>query len=321
MKMFTMDDLYLTEKLLKVSNSIYNLFNILCDLDIKGKKDNDEYKKNLDYLKIALSVENDLYKNNHLNSDRCNEIIEFIIMSMLPRKMIDDFEALSLFKFDNSTTRRIINALNKKKIMVYDEIGKIFSENEYEDRYIEDLQDILFVNNLIRSYILEDLINAIIVFNEEELQKEENANYRDCLIRMKYFIAYIYKENGEDLLKREFNPYDRILDNTKMYAFATKLNSNDLADIKREFLSKLAIKQIYKILSTNIHEKILIRKSILRASFMLMNDEILFDINEFFTKLINVNDNIYNKDNIELIKMCFINTHNDKNKQITLKLS
>ena len=321
MKTFTTDDLYLTEELIKVSSSIAKLFDMLCDLEINGKKDTIEYQKTLDYLKIALSVEEDIYKNNNLNSERCNEIIDFIIMSMLTGKMINDFDAVSTSKFDNSAIRRIINILNKKNIMDYAGISKIITASEYEDRYVKDLQDIMFVNNLMRSYLLDDLVNAIMCFNDEEIKKEENDNYRDSLIKAKYFLSSIYKELDDSLLNQKFESCEKILDNTRIMAYITGLNNDNLIEIKREYLSKLAIKQIYMMLSTKNKDSLLIRKSILRACLMLMNDDILYDVNDFFTRIINASDNVYDENNVGLIKNCFINAHSDMNKQITLKLS
>lgn len=316
---FTVDDFNLIDELLVISRSISNLFNILCDLEINEREDSPEYKRNLDYLQIALSVEEDIYQNSSLDVEKCHEIIDFI-MPMLPMNEKGNLDCLPFLENDNRAVRRIINAL-KKKIMVDYDIDIAHGENNFEGMSDEYLKDIVQVSNIMYAYIFEDLINAIIIYNEEEIEKKENSDYRECLIKQKYFLSYIYKDCNEKSVDSSFAFDKRTPNITKFMAFAFNLSDDSLANIKKDNLSLLAGIQICEILNTKENAELLIRKSILRALFLLMDDDALCDIDDLFVQAIKDSGNVFNKENIKLIENCFINTHSDKDKQLTLKIS
>lgn len=65
MKKYELDkkDYNQIENLIRIGSSIETLYKKMCNLEIEEKKDTDEYKKILDYLKIALEVESKQYAN------------------------------------------------------------------------------------------------------------------------------------------------------------------------------------------------------------------------------------------------------------------
>ena len=301
MKALTTADLALTKELFKVGSSIQKLFNILCDLEINGKKDSSEYQRYLDYLRMVLLEENQLYQDSNLSIERCNAITDFVMESRLPSRVEEEFENISSLKLDNGVAWRIIHFLKKRVLIDCEGIGRVSIESEYERKYLEDLQNALYNKNIIKANLLEDLVNAILLFNEEEILKEENTDVKSCLITIKYFLAYIYKDFGDYIVSKDFN-VAKIFDNTDLFAYLTRIGPNDLQETKREYLSKLVITYIYKVLRTDDKRQLLICKSILRALFMLMSDDMLCDADEFFNQLLDENDNLYDEKNIDLIK-------------------
>ena len=52
------------KRIIQITTSIETLYKKLFILEINGQKDTEEYKKTMDYLSIALDVEDNVYEEN-----------------------------------------------------------------------------------------------------------------------------------------------------------------------------------------------------------------------------------------------------------------
>lgn len=322
-RIITVDDIMLIELLIKTSNSINNLYQKLIDLDITGNKNSEEYKKIVDYLKIAISRENDIYENSKIDAKKASELVSFIIETRIYNKIYDDIESVMVDKCEYSSIRRIINILNSKVKKETDLFGVFDTYCEYEKEYISDLQNTLYLTNVVEDNLKLDLLSGIITFNEEEINLSKDSFEKKDLIKMKYAFSYINKELEEDLLKCFFTPYNISSNNVKLISLTMNISDELVSNVKRNYLTKIAIKEIYKLLSNENNKSLLRRKSVIRSIFMLMDDETLGDINDFFNQIVMNNaylNKLDNSDSKKIIEKCFINTYIDKNKQMILKI-
>ena len=311
----TYEDLELVYNLFKVSLSIETLYKKLVSLEKSNQKDTDEYRKHLDYLKIALSVEKDLYHNAHLDDDQCNRIINFIIESKSPNKITDDWDTIISGKYQDNALRRIVNTLIRKIMLSSSDNIKVSGNNEEEDRYFEDIQNTMHDSNVVRSYLLSDLLQAIVFFNEEELSNSD-GELRNVLINTKYYLSYIYRDLEEDLVECDFSIFKMISNQTKLMSSTMGLSSDLVHEVKSEYLTKKVIKSMYKLLHIKEEDNSLyVLKSMLRALFLLMDDEQLCDVNDFYKKIREHKSYLGQS----VIDACFLQAHEDKNKQISLK--
>lgn len=75
------------QKIIEITESIKAIYNKLCELEIKNQKNSPEYKQNIDYLKIALQVEEQIY--NQTNKEELKKLAK---TNKRIRNKIDDIE-------------------------------------------------------------------------------------------------------------------------------------------------------------------------------------------------------------------------------------
>ena len=208
----TDEDLDQINKIFKISNSICSLYNQLCQLEIDGKKDTEEYKKVMDYLNITIEVEQEYYNEAKLYSHKCASWIYFIMSNKIPLKLVSNFTSILHSKFELAASRRVLENL----ISIY-----INSEEEQLDEGIMQLINDLNISNFMKQdihledyikfqeYFEKDFLNLFLIYiqgciDHIDQKKVNDDELRKKFIKTKYYIYSIYTFIEREFLKDNF---------------------------------------------------------------------------------------------------------------------
>ena len=231
------------ESIKKTTKSIEKLYSILCELDMNGKKNTKEYNEYLDYLQIALEVENSKYAE--LSNQQLKKIMDEKDIDERIKQKADMFYKLEL---DNEEINALLAADNKKlkdKYIFYAMLEEEISKNKTLTvlKYV-----LLYADTKIEEYAIQNKFdmsknNKIII--EQELLDIPIDEIEKYTSRMK--IQQIINK----LLKKDFNRTDEeslidilklrtaltYLDDEEILSTRQTLNSLDSLDVNKYFLT------------------------------------------------------------------------------------
>lgn len=332
-------DFELIEKLTKTTTSIETLYKKMYDLEINGKKETEDFKKIVDYLKIAIDVESKMYQDSSLSYQRCIALADYILQDKLPDSFLDDVESIMTQDYSNRVLRRILNILVHKIISDYESVKEMLPT---------ELLDLMFqlgisnpdkmVTQAIYSSIElqkafeKDTLNGYLVFLQEFINKKDYEAFKEDLIRSKYNTSFINKIIEEDMISNNFDIPETFYLNSKFVADITQTDLKLYGLLKNSYGVKESTKQISEVIEMKDEDynnpksatTSILRQCLMRASFLLMSDEVISDINYEFHEFIE-NEKYLNRhpdDHISerLIINCFKSIKRDKSKQVVLSL-
>ncbi len=201
--MYNQKDLYqLAERLISVTYGVLNTYDLLGN----SFTDNNLYNKNLEYLKVAFEIENDLYKkigNNLLTSKEFNNALRL---------------AFENTNYDESTYEEI-------HFRIYNYIDSIIYYYPFRETRYYPNENIVINNETIDRHIVFD-INLLDIYNLEQIMNNEKLSFllpylidakHLLLFRCKFYDNLAFKEltnakptSRERLLK--FNHNKEIID-------------------------------------------------------------------------------------------------------------
>lgn len=314
------DAYVLIESLIKVSYAIENLYHKLYMLEIKGLKKSEEYQKYLGYLEMSLEYEDEIYKESNLTAFKCQYLIDLIINRYINKKMTSDLESVLSRKYENAYFRRVINKLDTNMKNDYFGMKELIISDIFEIGENDDF-DYIYFNNMIKQDMKNNYIERILLFLQEKIDKVNDIKLKNKLIRDKYFISFIFPNAERNLIKNKFNIENSVCDNTQVISFINGVNKEDYKEIRKEYLEKETRKLFYKTSLKNVEERtrkerLILCECLIRALFMMMDEEQIDELNKEF------NDGINNNyDTIKfLINNCIALSNKDKQKQFTLKI-
>ena len=102
-------DFKVVDSLMQISLSIGSLYSKLADLEIAGKKDSDEYRKTIEYLKISIETENEVLNSVFSLGYKYSEIVEYLRKSKKEGKLQEDYESAIEEDMQNNFLIRILS--------------------------------------------------------------------------------------------------------------------------------------------------------------------------------------------------------------------
>lgn len=175
-------DIMTIKELLKLSSSISTLYKRLCDLEINGKESTLEYQKVLNYLEVAVEVEDKKYEG--LSGRVAIAMFEYIAEDNISIDFLSDAESIMRQDYSNRSTRRVLNNLWK---IVFDNPVlfadyAIDNKKKYSDMVLksasEDLKKIKdFMEKTEKSLMLNFLNEYICNSNDQIKGSLINAKY------------------------------------------------------------------------------------------------------------------------------------------------
>ena len=333
------EDIKLIEELIKTTTSIETLYGKMYELEISQRKDSEEFKKIVDYLKIALDVENQMYKDCCLSYSKCVALVDYIFQEKLPSKYMDDVDSIMTQSYDHKVIKRILNVL----------IDKIISDCEgMKEMLPRDLLDLIeqlgipnheaMISQTIYSGVElqkafeKDTINGFLALLQEEIEKEKNDYYRNSLIGSKYFTSFINKDVEEGLIKNNFEIPRTCYLNSRFVAELTQTDLELYFFLKNTYGVKESVRHILEVLEIKDEDydnpqkaiSSILRQCLIRAIFLLMSDDVISDVNYEFHEFIENKEYIkeHLKDHIseEAVIKCFKAVSNDRSKSYVLSL-
>lgn len=244
----------------KLSLSIKNIYNKLNELEVEGLKESDEYRKNLDYLKIAVECEEDKYKELN-NADIVN------LLNIIKIKMITlNYQSTDIV-LDNIDS-------DNEQVMIYIRIAlKLYN---MKNKTMGNIS-LMFENDIL-DYTFIELMNRYADFH--------NCDILKLKYRLSFLVPKIEKYNvGNDFSSGSFVSLDEDDDQSIIMEdgiFEIRCEDKFLA-FERAIM---IINMILKIDNDEVKNKKNVVKLLsyyLGACFYYLgNQDIIFKINEMF---------------------------------------
>ena len=304
------EDFELIRSLLNVTKSISKIYDVLYELEINGEKDSAKYTKYLEYLNIALEVENKYY--NNMSVEQCLRVYKFIESDFMPKKYEDNNESIIFGVNTIGNARRIITTLdniidNNNYFNFIDEEKELdeFDDEEFElfeDFFQSPPQIVIEIMDCNDKEKIQDILDMIINQQFDYLMDSnididskdfEKAEY-DGFVQLFYinqilnnYLIYIKNLEQDDKLKKYKNKfiktkYDISFTNK---IIESKLKENNFDVNENDFNAGLCDIEILG-LKEDIYNQVF-NEHMLRQA--------VYNIKE----LLKVKDNQYRDDNVE----------------------
>jgi len=303
------------EKIAKVTYLIETLYKKFIKLEQDGMKDSEDYNKYLYYLDVVLEMEDKYYNKPTM------EIKEIIKLDELLYYMTDISEFSDEFIINQQYDKRVIGRIKNKFLSLSTKHTKCLPN------YIND-EDINFLDNicLIEANSELNLKLAFLYLLDKYINNDKYKSVKNELIEAKYSFIFTNKDVERILAKNKFVLEDIIyIDNFYNILEEEKIN------IITEFAQLCYLEHTEKLLKIenldyDDNKKFVssvLRQCFIRASFLLMDNNEIDELNNYFHDLIDSNDFIhkYPNSNISqsLIIECFRKIKKDRTKVRVLK--
>lgn len=306
------------EELLKIEDSISSLYQKMYKLELEHKKETLEYQTLLDYLVIALDVEERKYTDLFTDG---NEILDFVIS--FDSKEGIGLEEIIKGKTDNKVLIRIYNTLTDSVITNNKAVRKIlFEDTEENYAKLEELLIKLFTTEMQFQLALnKDGYMFFLALLEIYLNNPDYAEYREDLLKVKYNIIFLNKNIEHSFLDNDFTMPKPDL-SSKLYANLVGISSENYEAIKNNIYSEIAAYQLALMLfneKENYEDKKenILRSIWLRGLFLTLDNEVIDVLNESVHDLIEsdeyINNDTIRKNEDEVIS-CFKRIKLDRQK-------
>ena len=306
------------EELVKIEDSISSLYQKMYELELEHKKETLEYQTLLDYLVIALDVEERKYTDLFTAG---NEALDFVVS--FDSKEGIGLEEIIKGKTDNKVLIRIYNTLTDSVITNNKSVRKIlFEDTEENYAKLEEMLIKLFTTEMQFQLALnKDGYMLFLALLEIYLNNPDYAEYREDLLKVKYNIIFLNKNIEHSFLDNDFTMPKPDL-SSKLYASLVGVSGEGYEKIKNNIYSEIAAYQLALMLfneKENYEDKKenILRSIWLRSLFLTLDNEVIDVLNESVHDLIEsdeyINNDTIRKNEDEVIS-CFKRIKLDRQK-------
>lgn len=283
---FNNNDYNFIKNIIKIASDIQNQYFKLYILEIEGKKDSLEYKDNIIKLKELISLEDSEYNKFNLNIFKCVSIIEYLVQNYLPKDYASNFESIIEQDYNDGYIRRIINILlskinyNQNNIFPKELINSLNKIGYFEIDYKEN----------IKITIDEDYMNLFLMILEKYIKCDKDDSRRDILIEGKYYTILVNKNIEDNFIDNNFYYPENVYLISRYVSDLRRINSRKYRIIRNLYGLEMSLSIInilteikdfdYDYIDTEL--EVIFLQSLLRASFILMDDNYIYKMNELF---------------------------------------
>ncbi len=289
MQKFELTKKDLTEfyELIEISKSIKTLTFELCSLENDNLKNTSDFEKTLDYLKIAIQVEDEKCKKLFSSENECKKWLNFL----------------------------------------KEEKGKKVKENEIIRIHNELMYRIYFNLNstdFISSFYLaceNDNINSFLLMLDDIILRKKDSSYSSSIIKLKYGIIYTHRDIERILLGNKYDVPKAIPSEAKYIAKLWMLDDDNYSLFNNEFHKIMAMHAIEKILmikdsdidKASFSFSIMSYVELLKANLLLLDNENIKEVYNQYQDLIS-KKYLYDADCAKTaISLCFDTSDELKN--------
>lgn len=325
----TKEDYKIIEEIMKTTEIIDNLYQKLYELDNCGEKNNDEYLKTLEYLKMTIEeLENKQYNSLNISLTKGLKIVSYLYENF--GQTIDTSNSiLSGFDFNNRVLERVIKTVLGHSLENLPEIQSAL-ESVFKNLPIDNnevapiIKDSLSSGTQINIAIEKDYKRLILILLDGELSKDKE------LLQAKYNFIFTNKDMEKELLYFNFNIEENLPSYLSTASLLMGIESSASSMINDYKLTDLFIMQVDSLLQiddTMYNNSETVNRSkiisiIMRSLLTLMSEEQCYECNYNFHELLENKEYIRqhenNRKSEESIISVFKKIKSDKSKVITL---
>lgn len=330
-------DLEQIESLLKINTNIDRLYNKICDLEINGKSDTEEYKKIIEYLNIFIEGEEKIYNDSSVTGEKLLSWAKFLFIQKR-QNCFDIKENIMIQNYDNRIYSRIIHTILSKLSQNYSNLINLSNKELINIMTMSGMNITKKLNNddiskriIIKNYIEDDIYYSFLSLLQEQIEDTSQRIFREKIIIAKYNTIFINKDIESYLLKNNFI----IKTNTYISSniIADLLQDQNLNTLSKNVLGATIVnEEIYELLEitdieyNNITKATtsILRQCMINASLLFISDDTIEEIRNIINEYIKNEEYeiIYPNSTISnnLIDNCFKNVRSNKEKMKILSL-
>lgn len=252
-----------------------------------------ELKKRIEHLKIALEVENEIYKN--IEEKKLIEITKIILNDKIPSNYEENI--YNSVNQDNKgiVDRRILNTLGYNPL-IKGEILKHIDPIEFIAYFAhtldsitnskdekDDLKKGLYTDIEITSEFERDYNTVFLNTLNEYINDKKYKNIKNELLKLKYNLIFTNTKNEADLLTSNLIIPEECYLYSRIFAEYNRIKINEYVFFKNKFYSWRLIKQLEKFLMKDIDTNNILPETLLylcsiRALLTLIDKKTINDV-------------------------------------------
>ena len=319
-------------RLLENSKAIEGLYDKLYELEINGKKDSDEYKKQIGFLKISIDLENRIYKKYNFSTEKKLVIIKYLIGYKFSKGYIDDEDSIMNQEYDEFFIRRVVRNLLNQVTETKEGFKEIHSDEQEESNKNIDFS--MKVVKVLKE-LNEDIYNSYLLFLQENIDSEDYRCYKNDFIKAKYKLVFIYDKLENKMINNNFTITKDLYLNSKFMSDLYHIDLDTYNFMKDDYCEKISSKQILDFLDVedlDYNDRMksisaILRMCYIRACLLMMSNDKIDDVNYVFHDYIEDEEYLNNHSNDtiseKLIISCFKSLKKDRTKvkRLSLKIN
>ena len=235
--------------LINITKSMYRDFQKLCDMEIKGQKENEEFINTIEEIKRDIVLKNSSFDRITDTPERCLEVAEYLKKGPFKNSCFSNapstafIVAMNNLEDDDIVLGHILNQISKKilgntKYMVATQ-GQMLS---LPSEIIASGESLYAFQNTLQTFLMTDMYNLLLSLNERRINSSSNQTIKNSSIKTKYQLGFLIPDLMNELINQKFvSPLSPFLINataSKMYSSPEGFESL----IKEEFLINQARK-------------------------------------------------------------------------------
>lgn len=338
----------------KISKKIELAYYHLYQLEKQGKKDTDEFKKQIRNLKLLIELEEKRYQGKKFNYDEydfSNDVFNDDLHRAVKlggnisnpfkrdssKKYFDaDYfksteENIALQEYNDGASRRILSTLNKMALNDDFYISSL-QEDKWLDKFCKSISSNNATKIKIKAAMIEDAIkndfqNAFLYFLQDAINGIQSEEIKQELLKVKYALAIQNKDVENKLINNNFDVQDNISIESQITSelCSTKhlyepIKSYFVANILKEQIDHLSSIKDDQYEDFKIAEEVIIRDSFIKAALVLANEKEIEEIKASYENFINSKNKDCYKISNGIIKFDFKNAMKSKEKALVYSL-
>ena len=326
------EDLGSLDRMARSSFVISSIYEKLCCLDFKGLANSDIYNLNIRNLKLAIDLENQKYKTKEVDLYKTQAFMS-LILNNIDEDIKTNEEAVNSMDFDKKEARRVLNKLCSH---LNDQItDTVFLKDDVADltkRLVDNgvsIEDSIKKASLFYSSMEAELLMNFLYFLNIRIKDENNMIIKNNLIKVKYFMAYIFDNVENKLIANNFQ-INQIVNYSDAAKNEINVEPSSFDFIKSVYNAEIIVDNINTIINvddvdaTNKYPYLLICESFINSALLNINDNLIAEINTNYQDIIKSEDytldHPYSKISEFIINNCFKNVNHNKVKVKKLSL-
>ena len=228
MKNLNKKDYKVLSRLIRITNSIIQVYDRLYELEVYEEKDSLAYKNINNYLERLISYEKEIYLNAEINNSKVIRFVKNLLDSS--KSLSSNIDSIINQSDCNQALRRILFHLNE----MYEPNSCDYISND-SVKLMQQVSDILSygfvsdnhdVDKELKKYFNKDILGLLLLFLEDYICDPKYKSVRNELIKTKYYIISINCDIEKDLLIENFKIDATIYLNSKWIADLLNIHPN-----------------------------------------------------------------------------------------------